>query len=171
MNFEAAINTINRDFCNLFLAKYLSSQWGIVVGFNTVPEYLAVMRKTLADWQLASCNNEWCDMVSTSGSTCPAPYIFVSDPVDGDFCSLGGCALGQSPVTDPATGITTCVDCFTSPLCFGPDPTPADLTIISYGTATPAGECVLNPPLQACRSRRGWGRLNVNEILIGTFTR
>lgn len=61
MNFETAIDTINKDFCNLFYAKYLKGLWSMVVGYRTVPEYIIRMRKQLADWQIANdCSNQLC---------------------------------------------------------------------------------------------------------------
>lgn len=61
MNFESAIKTINRDYCNLFYAKYLQGLWKIVAGYRTVPEHIVLMRKQLADWQaLNDCSNALC---------------------------------------------------------------------------------------------------------------
>lgn len=172
MNFEAAIDTINRDFCNLFLAKYLKGRWGYSVGFNTVPEYLALMRKNIADWQLMNCNNTWCSMVSTSGSTCPPGYEFIDDPTYGPYCSQGGCPPGSHPFgIDPVTGATLCALCPPFSPCPPPTPTPADVLVVRVGSMTPAGTCVLNPVMSPGTCRWHWGHLNVNEILIGTFRR
>lgn len=65
MNFETAIRSINDDFCNVYFAEYMKEQWGITVGYDTIPPYLALMRKQLADWQLA--NDCGCSQCGTSG--------------------------------------------------------------------------------------------------------
>lgn len=171
MNFEAAIHTIRKDFCNLFLAKYLKGKWGIVAGFITVPEYVALMRMELAIWQLKTCDNEWCDIVSTSGSTCPPGYMFIEDDTYGVYCSVGGCPPGQIPGTPACNICPPCNPCPPSAPCIPPDPRAADLTVVRYGSMAPPGTCVLNPALQACRRHNGWCRMNVNAILMSTFAR
>lgn len=114
MDFQAAIKRINRDFSNLFLAKYLKSKWGITAGFRTVPEPIAIMRKQIADWQLSN------------------------------DCANALCAESRL----------------------------APVEVISYGTKTAAGQCELNPPLAPTRfPNYHRGHLNVNEILISSFTR
>jgi hypothetical protein len=61
MDFGAAIEKINNDFCNLFYAKYLKGEWGYAAGYRTVPEHIARMRKQLADWQEGyDCDNSLC---------------------------------------------------------------------------------------------------------------
>ena len=88
MNFEDAIKTINKDYCNLFYAKYLQGLWKMVVGYRTVPEHIAILRKELADWQISNdCSNTLCIQsrsqsitVISYGSKAPLPNDCVLNP-------------------------------------------------------------------------------------------
>lgn len=159
MNFEAAINRINKDFCNLFFAKYMKGLWGIVVGYRTVPDYLARMRKQLADWQEANdCSNELCaeSNFQLQPSGCPPGYTFIKTAAYPN----GVCMYG--------TNGNICNACPVVP------PTVAVITVLSYGTFAAPGTCVLNPPLEpfgpGCFDRHWWPG-NVNSMLMSSFTR
>lgn len=83
LNHEDEINT---DYCNTIMAQYLQNQWGITVGYNTVPLEIVKMRKKLLEWlQLKDCVNSLC----TSSLTGQA-YTVLSL---GGMYSPGECVL------------------------------------------------------------------------------
>jgi len=156
MNFEAAIKTINKDFCNLFYAKYLKGAWSITVGYRTVPDYIARMRKQLADWQAANdCNDSLCaeSKLQLLPTKCPPGYVYVGPGIiptkPNGACVISNAALPVDPI-DPI------------------------VTVLKYATVTDPCVAALNAPLESfgpgCRDRHWWPG-NVNEILIASFTR
>lgn len=53
--------TIEQQFVDLFYAKYMAEQWGIEMGYNTIPDTMATMRMNLVLWQLGmDCSNSLC---------------------------------------------------------------------------------------------------------------
>lgn len=103
MNFKTAIRQITDNFCNAFYAKYLKGQWGYgAVGYKTVDEHIASMRKTLADWQdNYDCTNSLCAQskiaeLSIPCPCCPAGYYLLADE-DGFVCTdTPGSAAGRT---------------------------------------------------------------------------
>lgn len=84
-----SIKVVNKDYCNLFLKKYLHDQWGYSPGFNTIPAYLAISRKKLSSWQkLLDCDNSLCTdsrnqpvTVISSGSLYPPGKCVLNPPL------------------------------------------------------------------------------------------
>lgn len=155
MNFEAAIHTINKDFCDLFYAKYLQGLWKITVGYRTVPEYIACMRKQLADWQIA---NDCSDLLCVQSKAqllpgCPAGWKYVGPGINP--IKPNGCCI--------LTNATTAID-----------PIDPVIKILTTCTVTDSCAAALNAPLEpfgpGCQDRHWWPG-NVNDILIGSFTR
>ena len=155
MNFKAAIKRIDRNYCNTFLAEYLSGKWGYQVGYTYLPKWVVRMRKRLADWQESyDCGNALC--TQSMGETlpyCPAcfeykvsssgtPYCFRPP----NACGLGLAAAEQIPLYN--------------------------VIIVSVATLAPPETCVLNPPLFPNRGNcyRNYMSPTVNEVLIGTWT-
>lgn len=62
--------TIEQQFTDPFYAKYMAEQWGIDVGYNTIPGYLATMRMELVVWQQnMDCSNSLCTQALATGVT------------------------------------------------------------------------------------------------------
>lgn len=81
MNFKEGIKTINKDYCNFFLADYLKKEWGMTVGFKTLPGYIVLMNKELADWQ----ENMDCTGVTPKGDTCVVTSYGIREIKKGCF--------------------------------------------------------------------------------------
>jgi hypothetical protein len=78
-NPSASIKIVNKDFCNLFLSKYLNDEWGITAGFRTIPAHIAIMRKQVADWQLSNdCSNSLCTSSKTQSFTVISTGVIAS---------------------------------------------------------------------------------------------
>jgi len=65
--------TINKDFTSLYFALYMDGEWGVQVGFNTLPMWFVNMRKQLVDWQ----NSSDCCSLATD-STRPQDVVIAS---------------------------------------------------------------------------------------------
>lgn len=50
-NYKAHTEEINGDFTALYFSLYMQGEWGIQVGYQTLPVWYVNMRKKLADWQ------------------------------------------------------------------------------------------------------------------------
>ncbi len=167
MNFETAKRSIDTDFINLFLAKYLKGQWGISAGFSTQPMYLALMRKKLADYQASyDCTHEL--LAESKELLCPTGYTLVPGPSAASLVSATtlSAVLIPSGVDGMVCRIATCTGC--------PDINPRRrVEVIEYGTRVNPCTHVLNPPLSAYG--HGCGRwhwpMNVNYVTIASFSR
>jgi len=119
---------IDGDFTSLYFALYMKGEYGVEVGYNTMPEYLANMRKMLCDYQVLSsldCNNELfiasqgslvydcCSSgstrvtASTQTNCCPVGYIYSA--FDG-LCHYVG--IGSRP-TESTVPCPCCPDGYT----------------------------------------------------------
>lgn len=58
---EPIAQEIEQQFVDLFYGQYMAEQWGIEVGYKSVPTYMATMRMELLNWQQnMDCDNSLC---------------------------------------------------------------------------------------------------------------
>mgnify|MGYP001607879901 CR=1 FL=1 len=92
-NYKQDIDQINLDYVNLMYAGYLKGLWGITAGYQTVPPYLTITRKKLADWQLLQdCKGALC---TASRS---AEYTILAYPTLGTTTFSTGCDTECNPI-------------------------------------------------------------------------
>ena len=175
MNFKAASRQITNDFCDAYYAKYMKAQWGIVVGFRTVNERIALMRKQLADWQESyDCTDELC--ARSKQYVCPPGYVLLpivaASPSAAVSASASAISLSGSLSTSILSNIQAAISTCAIPACSACQQVEPALPVIVTAYAQLGTPCVLNPPLSA-RGKHGWqwNGLHSRETIINTFTR
>lgn len=64
------IREIEQQFVDLYYGKYMAGQWGITVGYKSLPDYWVNMRLQIASWQLGmDCTNSLCTKARIGGTT------------------------------------------------------------------------------------------------------
>lgn len=125
-DFTTSTKKVNRDFTNVVYKRYAQQVWGIEVGYNTVPDYVAFMNRSLLDWfKIQDCDNTLNAIANQAFvPPCPGSWIYVAaTQTSGAYCSNGGCLPGYIPAgIDPVTGQILCQHC--SPFAPCPSPTP-----------------------------------------------